>query len=209
MSRCLLFLLLPLLLAACSTPAKRLEPAVVAQIEPGMSRRADVEKLLGRPRSLETAATGRTLAVYGFGQGQAPEKFEWGVTDVRLRFLSLLYDPQFVVEKKLLSENRTKYKVGFFSPDRLGQPIRREDIIEVIKPGITREEVIEKFGPPSIEVLTLDGRVALGWVAAKQRFSLVRPVEVQEVTVFCDDHGIVLDYTVSGTLEPKPPKPAK
>jgi outer membrane protein assembly factor BamE (lipoprotein component of BamABCDE complex) len=193
------FLLLPLWvwLTGCATPARRLDTDVLQHVREGESSRAEVEKLLGRPLSLVTGPTGRTLAVYEFANF-GNQGFT-GPRQLNSRRFSLLYDPNFVVEKKLLSASATRYRVGW--KDRLGQPLDRAEIVRTMRPQVTRNELIEKFGPPTVESLTVDGGTAAGWIALEQASVVWGGLHEQILEVVFDESGVVKDYKIIGTLD--------
>lgn len=196
--------LLAVLLTGCLSPARRLDPQVTDQIQPGRSR-AEVEKLLGRPEHMETGGNGRTLAVYSFGDGQ----LTYGSQGLALRVLSLLYSPRFVVERRLMHDSRVAYESHFFKLDEFGQLLAREEIIGKMKPVMNREEVVAEFGPPFFERLNVDGGSTLIWWAGRQRFSLFgQAYDTQSFVVTCNELGLVTDYRVFGQVEPKE-KPAE
>lgn len=188
---------LGLWLAGCATPAERLDVNVVQNIREGSSTRAEVEKLLDRPYSMVTGANGRTLAFYEFAvlgrTGFA------GPRQLHTRRLSVLYDSAFVVERKLLSDSATAYHVGW--RDRLGQPLDRTEVIQAMRPQVTRAELIERFGPPTVETLTIDGGTAAGWVALEQASGWRGGLREQILEVTFDENGVVRDYKILGTLD--------
>jgi len=199
------FLLLSVLasLAGCTSPSRRLDPQVVAQIQESISTRADVDKLLGHPLSLVTAANGRTLAIYEVAALKTRGLL--GPTQLHARRLSLLYDSRFVVERKLLSESATRYRQGW--QDRLGQPLPRDQIIQALQPQVTRTDLVAKFGPPTVESLTLDGDTVAGWVALQTASDVPSGVREQIVEVVFDPNNVIRDYRIVGVLEPPRPKP--
>ena len=198
MKPCLLLACLAVLsLTGCMTPARRLDPAVTASVQVGQTR-AEVEKILGKPETLETGGNGRTLAVYSHGTGALAH----GSQGLELRLVSLIYSPAFRLEKRLLHESQVTYTSRFFKPDEFGRLLPREEIVAKMKPVMSREEVIAEFGPPFVETLTVDGGSRLVWWAGRQKFSLwVQTYDTQSFVVTCNELGIVTDYRVLGQAE--------
>src|SRR5262245_284605 len=82
----------------CSSPAKRLEPPVVSQIREGVTTRADIERLFGKPRNPITGSNRRNLVVYEYGrlkpnpEPTSPSVLPTPIGTVWLRTLTVLYD---------------------------------------------------------------------------------------------------------------------
>jgi len=184
-------------LAGCVTPAERLDVEVIQTIREGISTRAEVEKLLDRPYSMVTGANGRTLAFYEFADFSR-SGFA-GPRQLLTRRLSVLYNSDFVVERKLLSASATAYHVGW--RDRLGHPLDRSEVIQAMRPQVTRAELIERFGPPTVETLTIDGGTAGGWVALEQASGWRGGLREQILEVTFDENGVARDYKILGTLD--------
>jgi hypothetical protein len=202
----LALLVIPLLaLTGCITPAKRLEPSMVATIEPGKSTKSEADKLLGKPESLVTSVEGRTLAQYSYFREAG-----YGSPCI-VRMLSLLYDRQLVLEQKLFSDSTLAPRIHLFKPSQLGDAIDRERIIKLMKPGTIRSDIINELGPPTIEELTVKGETIMTWIAVQDGIAFFKRMESQTLSVRLDEHGILLDFSIHGTLEPeaerKPGKP--
>ena len=196
MKRYLIWLPLVLAIFGCATPARRLDATVVEQLHEGTATQSDVERILGRPLGLETGANGKTVAVYEFAR--LNEGFA-GPREFKARQFSVLYDSNFVMERKLLSASATPYRAGW--KNRLGRPMNRAEIVRTMRPQIPRTELIEKFGPPSIETLTIDGGTVAGWVALEQESAYWGGIRQQILEVVFDESGLTRTYKIVGTLD--------
>ncbi|MBN9691628.1 MAG: hypothetical protein J0M24_15425 [Verrucomicrobia bacterium] len=185
-----------LVLAGCATPARKLETSVTSQIHPGLSR-TEVEAILGAPATLETGTTGRSLAFYEYSRGSAQDNL-----DRTLRCLSVLYDRQFRVIEVLRHEGTLNYDHGLFRGDRVGKVFSREEIVRVMTPGVTREDVVKAFGNPMWEYLTFDGGRRMVWLAAQENpWAWRNQLKGWSFVVICDPAGLMVDFTVSGNME--------
>jgi hypothetical protein len=199
--RLALFVFPLLALTGCIiTPAKRLEPAIVATIEPGKSTKSDIDKLLGKSKSLVTSAEGRTLAQYSYFSGAGYE------SSCTVRVLSLLYDRGLTLERKLFSDNTLALRSHLFKSSQLGAAIDRERIIKLMKPGSIRSEIINELGPPTIEELTVKGETIMSWIAVQEGVMFFKRMESQTLSARLDEHDILLDFSIQGTLEPEAEK---
>jgi hypothetical protein len=196
-------LLAALLLAGCTTPGGRLEPHVTDQIQPGVTTRAEVERLLGKPGSTASGAGGRAVTGYAYRTtGSAEDSSATGM-QIRLRTLSVLYGPDDVVLRKHLAEGRSSYRPGFFTPSEVGKPAAPETLAAVMVPGTPREQVVAALGVPTAEMLTLEGHLALVWAAARQRSGMDERWREQLVTAEFDVDDRLVKHVVTGTLEPR------
>jgi hypothetical protein len=195
----LILVLVTMGMVGCSTPQRRLEPETIASLTNGVTTWQEVHKSFGSPESLLTGKNGKTLARYNFLK-QKPRMLEPTLLEVRT--LSLLFTDTLVLERKLYSTSAPTVQQGFLNAS-LGKPIRREEITEFLKPGTLREKIIERFGEPFVEYLNLDGETVSEWVAVKVHdpFTFTRN-RSQSLTVRFDPGGVMIDFTVEGTLEP-------
>src|SRR5689334_10902044 len=99
-----------LMVAGCSSPAKRLEPSVVGQIQEGVTTRADIERQFGKPDNAIIGSNRRTLVVYEYGRVKPSAEpttlsiLPTPIGTVCLRTLTVLYDDADRVEKTVFHE---------------------------------------------------------------------------------------------------------
>ena len=190
-------LLLLALLTGCATQPT-LTTAAMDSSRAGPSTRADVEKVLGRPQRFETGPNGKSVAFYENVE-QRRNQALWGPVNLHSRHFSVLYDAKFAVERTLLAAHSGKIQRGW--RDRFGQPLDRAAVIAAMQEPVAREELVAKFGPPTVEMLTTTGGVMLGWVALEQRHEAWGGQERQILEVECDADGVVRNYHIEGTLD--------
>jgi hypothetical protein len=82
----------------------------------------------------------------------------------------------------------------------------RERVIRFLKPGRTRDEIVAEFGPPTVEELNVKGEILMTWVALQDGVPFFKRRENQALGIRLDEHGMMLDYSITGTLEPEKPK---
>ena len=210
MNSCFLGLVAAMLaVAGCSSPAKRLEPAVVNQFQEGAATRQEVERKLGRPANVMTGSNRKTVAIYESGRiASKPEPESLSVLPtpigtVRWRTFSILYDDRDVMEKKLFHESVTPYERNMSSVSA-GHVVSEAELSE-IKSGQTKSsELRHLFGPPMGKTFTVDGEIVLAWFYGKAAGRFELSVKRQTLLVRMNDSDIVVDYMVAGDVSPKP-----
>lgn len=195
----LLFSFLAILLVAttgCVSPAKKLDSSLVSQIKEGITTRQEVETLFGPPKETATGANQKTLAYYRFQQAYRNPgwvgAYEGHLGSVGIRTLSVLYDNKGTVEKFLASQYNTvvsRDENGISA----GRVISEETFAKIIKGITSKGEVIQWLGPPTTEMLTLEGDQSFRWnFARKGRWAANN--QVQEFRVILDDENFVKDF---------------
>ncbi len=190
-----------LLLVGCASPRPRLEPAAIDAILLGTPK-AQIDQQLGKPDRILAGREGKVLAYYRVAE-QSGGGFGAEITQ-KSRVLSLRYNQNLHLERKLFHESDQKYKPHFWTPDIIGKPLKLEEIVAHIHVGDTRRQVLEGFGTPTMEVLSVDGGTVMTWVAGKERPSLglVRRFDTQTFGVWLDDDGVVRDFKLNGSFDP-------
>src|ERR1051325_5111166 len=193
-------LLFAFVLAGCASFAKRLEVSTVAKIHPAQTARADVEKLLGRPKETVVSANGVTVARYFFHEFHRSTEASRQTRrehpgDVLFRTLTLKYGASNIVEQKLHDESITpiyRTNAWFFAG-----PVLTAEVMTFIKRGASIEqEVIARLGAPSSRTFDGEGRTVLVWFGLKARETAWSNPDIQRLVVYFDDRGIVRDYVL-------------
>ena len=190
-------LLFAFMLAGCASFAKRLEVSTVAKIHPAQTARADVEKLLGRPKETVVSANGVTVARYFFHEfhrsteaSRQTQREHPG--DVLFRTLTLKYGASDVVEQKLHDESVTpiyRTNAWFFAG-----PVLTPETIAFVQRGTTREnDLIARLNEPSSRTFDGQGRSMLIWFSIKTRETTWSDPAVQRFLVSMEN-GVVRDY---------------
>lgn len=188
-----LFTLLLLLGSGCaSRPA--LQHEKLLQITQGQTTRAEVEELLGKPDDAITGSNQKTLTYYR--DGAAKQKFHLLKEEFDLFFLTayFLFQPDGVLEKKMVSETATK-STAKFGVRTLGTPVPDEQVRLVKAKESRYEEVAQLLGQPIGEALTLDGQIIREWLFVRQ--TLFSGAKAQLITgIFDYDTDVLLEYTI-------------
>lgn len=189
-----------LIVAGCSTPARRLDVAPVRQIVPGNSTVQQVEEIFGPPPVKLTGANGKTVARYfhrTMFRSEEASRYErhWRPGELRVRTLSVLYSPAGLVEKKLHDESITPVHR---SRDWLeAGPMLRPDEPAYIKRQLTSaDDLIKRYGEPTSRALDTDGRTCLIWLYLKDRTDRLGQPVGRMLVVILDDQNLVLDHTL-------------
>lgn len=152
-------------LVGCYSPAHRLEPSTVRPIAVGVTR-ADVERRLGPPREIESS-NGVSVARYFFHEFHRSEEASRyrrfnRPGELLYRTLSLLYNRDGVIEKKLYDET-----VSVLHREWNGwiemSPALQGDAPRVIHGTDTTKSLVQRFGEPTIRTLDTNGRVVFRW----------------------------------------------
>jgi len=184
--------LLAAVLAGCVTGGRKFDAAAHTRIEPGVTTRAEVDALLGRPEYVMQDA-GRTLYRYAFEKVR-PYGAGYGSATIEQRGLDVLFDEQGRVWKKLHSEGRVTVKEQMFGPASSLRPIAPE-AVDGIRLGETTDAALRaQLGDPYWEYLTFDGWTVREWrhVYREGAFSNGR---LRVLSVQFNDHGVVADFS--------------
>lgn len=205
----ILLALLVVMALGCASAGGRLERHVVDRIKEGITHRAEVEKLLGAPRSTLQGSNRRLLADYAYGRyhpDSGPELI--GPTSriigsVWSRSVSVLYDENGVVLKKSYFETERRIRAD---EDRVwtGQNISDEEL-KSIEPGVTTfAEITKRFGRPSGKGLNLDGKLVYDWRYAVAKEPSGLNIKGRTIQMAFEDDGKVIDYRVHGNIPTLP-----
>lgn len=196
-------------LLGCVSAGSRLERHVVDRIKEGATQRAEVEKLLGAPRSTLQGSDRKVLVDYAFGRyhpGSQPEAI--GPTSriigsVWERSVSILYDTEGVVLKKTYFETERRIRAD---EDRVwtGQNISDDDL-KSIEPGVTTfAEITKRFGRPSGKGLNLGGKFVYDWRYAVAKEPSGLNIKGRTIQIAFEDDGKVVDYRIHGNVPSLP-----
>ena len=192
---------LVLIASGCVSPARRLDPSVIRKIQPNVSTRADVEKLLGKPRELIMGPAHKTVARYWWTEAlhtadSSRERRRTNPGDVLFRSFTVLYQPAEVVKRKLHDESvtpalRDEYHVT------VGHRIDSSVLDRVSKGATTMKDLLALLGEPTARTLSPSGNVVLIWVYA-QEDSRHRGfnTDFQKFVVGLDENDRVADFAV-------------
>ncbi len=201
-------LLASLILTGCVSPADRLEPQVVRQVKEGMAR-PEVEKIMGKPRSVVTGAGEHSVAHYGYtarinsAEFQLLGAFAKNPGDILLRHLSLLYNRQNVVEKLLFHQSLTPFAVGFGKMSA-GQTVSPETLQQIKKGVSNQEDVVKLLGEPTMRALDPNGDLGMVWQYARSEMGWTKNRnDYQTLTVTFDNAGLVKEHILSGNVAPQ------
>lgn len=198
-----LFLGVALLAPGCASLARRLEVGTVTKIQAGVTRRADVEKLLGPPSETITGSDGKSVARYFFRELHKSSDVSWSERkehpgDILFRTLSLCYGRSGsspVVEQKLHDESFTPIR-RFNHLYTAGPTLTPEGLIPLRKGVSTGAEMIDLMGEPTSRTLDEEGRTILIWFslqAVRERFG---DVEVRQLVAVLNERHVLKDYVV-------------
>ena len=181
------------MLSGCATRPS-LDHANLLQITQGQSTRAEVEQLLGPPDNAVSGSNQKTLTLYR--DGAVKQKFHLlkDEYDVFLLSAYFLFQPDGVLEKKLVSETATT-STAKFGVRTVGTPITDEQLARV-KPKEARfEEVAQILGQPVGEALTLDGQIMREWLFVRE--TLFSGARAQVITgIFDYDTDVLQEYII-------------
>jgi outer membrane protein assembly factor BamE (lipoprotein component of BamABCDE complex) len=198
------FLLIGSLLTSCVSPQSSLDRATVNQIKEGVSRRAEVEKLLGKARTTTVGANRNTATQYYSRQQMGPGASlqAGGATapsDIRFRALSLVYGPDQVVKKTLFDETVIRCQPtaqGFTT----GRFVSQDELARLEKGKSTRDELVARFGPPTIRILNTEGNVVLNWIYTSTEGQSGGPRRKQTFWAVIDDKGVAQNFGITGDV---------
>jgi hypothetical protein len=177
------------------------------QITQGQTTRAEVEQLLGPPDNAVSGSNQKTLTSYRDGSVQ--QKFHLLKDEYKVFLLSayFLFQPDGVLEKKLVSETATT-STAKFGVRTMGTPITAEQLAQV-KPKEARfEEVAQILGQPVGEALMLDGQIMREWLFVRETlFSL--PTAQVITGIFDYDTDVLQEYVIHDDVPDEKKKKVK
>jgi hypothetical protein len=193
-----------------------LEPALLSQIHEQISTRVEVEKIFGPPERIFQGANQKTLAFYKYQQTRVNAGWsgeaEGTAGTVGLRTLSLLYNTNQIVEKFLVGQSVTKvqrdgeqtFRFLFAEPNSavrreskgfsIGSPLANADFTKIVKGITSRGEIIQWFGAPTMQTLTIDGDQMLCWMYVRKPHRFKMDDREQEFRVVLDNEDFVKDF---------------
>lgn len=189
-----------MLTGGCASYGRRLELSTVRKIQPQQTTRAEVEKLLGRPKETVVGAKGSTVARYFFHEFRRSTDASWYVQrehpgDILFRTLTLAYDSENRVQRKLHDESVTPiYRTNAWY---FAGPALTPDVVSSIQSGSTpARDVVARLGEPSSRTFDNDGRAILLWFSLKTQQTTWSNPDVQRLMVSTDEKEIVRDFVL-------------
>ncbi len=187
----------------CRSPGHKLEPGLISQIKEGTTTRVEVEQTFGERKHVMTGANHKTLTLHKYRIDHHNPGWR-GVAEgnagfIELRGLTVLYDTNATVEKVLFHQSNTTVR-----RDRDGiligwSPANAD--LDKIKTGITSlGEIIQWYGTPSLQTLTIDGDRMLCWSFLREgRFQSQK--REQEFQVVVDSDDFVTNFRIIGNTD--------
>ena len=177
-----------ILFIGCMNPGRILEPSAIAQVREGQTQ-AEVRAIFGNPKQTKIGSDGRKLDIFGktFFEGEGI------VREIEVRSMHVLYGPDGTVEKFKSHVGKVKGRAG--EHWQIGR-LLVEDEIQAIERGSTvRDELIQIFGPPTIEGIDLLGNTVNHWLFIEGKGG--RAFINRELAVIFNDDLIVQDFFVN------------
>ena len=181
--------------AGCMSPNQQLDRTAVTQLQAGQTQE-EVRRIFGTPKQSEVGSNGKRLDIFRVVQ----RKISAGTSATRvleMRSLHVLYNPQGQVEdfSYYIGEATGSYRANkeWEAGRRLGP-----DEANRIKRGVTsRENLVQMFGPATVEGLNVYGNTVMGWFFARgQRGSLTSG---RELWVVLDAKSVARDFSLRDT----------
>jgi hypothetical protein len=188
-------LLILVAVAGCVSSPARLDVAPVKAIQPGNTV-AEVEKVFGPAPTKVSGANGKIVSRYIYREIQRSEdssQYErhWRPGFLLIRTLSILYNSQGLVEKKLHDESVTPIQRTHESVEA-GPLLRPDEPASIRKGETTAAELIRRYGEPMMRTLDEQGRTCLYWFYLKDRIDrLGVPVGRQLIAVLDEQQRVV------------------
>lgn len=179
---------------------KKLEPALVAQIQEHTSTRGDVEQLLGRPKATQTGPKGSMLAYYEYQQARQNPGwsgvFKGEAGSILFRTFTVLYRDD-VVEKALFGQSLTpvNYERNGISA---GRNVTDDAMHKIVKNITSRGELIQWFGSPTVQTLNLQGDRVLSWLYMDEYTKWASDRQKRDFRVVIDQDDFVTDFDALG-----------
>ena len=188
---------------ACQSPGSKLEPNLMSQIHEGTTTRAEVENVFGPPDHVLTGANQKTLTLHRYQLDQPNPGWhgaaQGNAGSIMLRSLTALYNTNQIVEKFLYDQSSTVVQ-----RDREGVLIGwspgNADFTKIIKGITSRGEILQWYGPPTAQTLTIDGDRMLSWsFLRKGRFRSQERDQMFRVVI--DDEDFVKNFEIRGNTD--------
>jgi outer membrane protein assembly factor BamE (lipoprotein component of BamABCDE complex) len=192
---CLFFsFLLLLFLPACMTMDQKLdEKAVQEHVRAGQPRQ-EVRNTFGLPKRSESGSNGKTLDVYWVVMPQ-PAGRRNIVRKEDVRTLHVLYNAQGCVEKFTYHVGQsTSFGSRLTQQWQAGNSLALNNVNQIQRGVTTRDQLLQMFGPATMEGLDVYGYKIISWVFAEGGKNGV--VSGRELFVRLEDNLIVRDYLV-------------
>lgn len=186
------FVVTLLLPTGCMSPGQGLSPSAIEQLRSGQTHE-EVRRVFGTPKQSFTGSNGKQLDVFRVFLPKG-NRTVGAIRIVEVRSLHVLYDPQDRVEKFMPHVGEL---TGFVGLDNNWKSSVVLDAAKVstIKRGVTsRMELIQSFGPATIEGLDVAGNPCLIWLfLAGHGLNMDHG---RELFVQLDGYSLVGDYSL-------------
>jgi outer membrane protein assembly factor BamE (lipoprotein component of BamABCDE complex) len=188
------FSIVLLLPSGCSTPAERLDSAAAGKVHEGQSQQ-EVRQMLGPPQRSESAE-GRSLDVFVFLSNKRTAQPSLWKRDwvIEARSLFVLYDTHQKVENVVGHLGYLAANSGFQLDWQAGYPFTPEDVNGIQREVTTGDDLIRRFGQPTVEGLDVRGQRMLWWLFL--RGHKTRANSTQELIVTVDGKSVVKDFVL-------------
>ena len=174
------------------SPGQGLSPSAIEQLRSGQTQE-EVRRIFGTPKQSFTGSNGKQLDVFRVFLPKG-NRTVGAIRIVEVRSLHVLYDPQDRVEKFMPYVGGL---TGFVGSDNNWRSSVALDTAKVntINRGVTsRMELIEMFGPATIEGLDVMGNQGMWWLFVEGH-GLNRN-SGREFAVLLDSNSLVRDYSL-------------
>jgi hypothetical protein len=195
--------LLVLFLAAtgCRTPAQKLEPSFISQIQEGTTTRAELEQIFGQPKRVFKGSNQKTLTLHKYQINRHNPGWrgfaEQEAGSIVLRGLTVLYGTNQVVEKYLFDQSSTiVHRDG--DGIVIGWSPAKADFTKIVKGITSHGELIQWYGAPTMRTLTIDGERELLWSFLRTTTRFQSDEREQEFHVILDNDDFVKDFGLFG-----------
>lgn len=187
----LLLVLLPQ--SGCMTSRQMLDQSVVTeQLHDGESR-DEVRRVFGAPQKSEKGSNGEILDEYVLRfapPGQNPGTWR----TIEVRSLSVLYDGQRHVEKFAYHVGAIKtFIIGYNERWRTDLWVEPKAVNRIKRGATTKADLIELFGPPTVEGLNIRGQQIASWYYGEGKRG---SRQGHEFSVLVNADSVVEDYAV-------------
>lgn len=197
-------LVLFLAVTGCRTPAQKLEPSFIGQIQEGTTTRAELEQIFGKPKRVFRGANQKTLTLHKY-QINRPNPGWRGFAEreagsIVLRGLTVLYGTNQVVQKFLFDQSSTiVHRDG--DGIVIGWSPAKADFTKIVKGITSRGELIQWYGAPTMQTLTIDGERELCWSFLRATRQFRSDEQEQEFHVILDNDDFVKDFGMFGNTD--------
>lgn len=195
-------LIVATLLTGCASTTKQITPEISRQVVTGQNR-TEVNAILGEPNRTRSSSSGKIVDTHQqsellYSTSSASDR----VRDLRLRTLSVLYNPNGKVEMTYFYESHTP-AVYYSRSTYIGRMINSEEVAR-IKVGTTTQQELENwFKKPTSAILHPSGGRELNWYGRETGTSFTSPVQNRRLLVWGDEEGIVRDMNFTNESRDK------